>query len=279
MTQEKSGPPAPIRMVALDLDGTTLRTDKTVGPRTIKALHAAHAKGVEIVLASGRMTPAMEVTANAIGLDVCLVSYNGAVACSRVSEGRKRIYHQPLSPEIARELFEYAHPRRYQINFYDNDVIVSEDTPYLRPFIDIYRSRTGSPFHIVDRLDTYLDRAPTKLLFCVEPSKRPGIEHDLRPRFESRTTMLRTDPEYLEFLDPAVDKGLGVRKLAEMRGFGTHEVMAMGDGENDIAMLKIAGWAVAVANAGETCKKAAQVITQNDHDHDAVAEALERWVL
>ena len=266
-------------MIALDLDGTLLREDRSVGPRTIKALHAAHAKGIEIALASGRMTPAMEVTAAALELDVCIVSYNGAVVCGRGSQGRKRLFHQPLNPGIARELYEYAHPKKYQINFYDNDVIVSEDAPHLRPFIEIYRSRTGSPFHIVERLETYLDRAPTKLLFCVEPAIRKSIEEDIRPRFANRATIIRTDPEYLEFLDPEVNKGRGVAKLADILGIDMRHVMAVGDGENDVPMLSASGFGVAVANAGTSCKEVAKAVTINDHNHDAVAEAVERWVL
>ena len=269
----------PIRMIALDLDGTLLRSDCSIGTRTVKALQAAKAIGVEIVLASGRMTPAMEQTAALLGLDVCLVSYNGAVVCSRLSDGRKRLYHCPLNAGIARELFAYAHPRQYQINFYYEDVIVSEDGPHLRPFIDIYRTRTGSPYRIVERLDAYLECSPTKLLFLVDPSLRNGIENDIRPLFETRATIIRTDPEYLEFLDPSVDKGKGLVKLAAILGIEMTHVMAMGDGENDVPMLQAAGWGVAVANAKECCMAVAKAITISDHNNDAVAEAVERWVL
>lgn len=272
-------PEAPIRMIALDLDGTTLRTDKTVGPRTIKALRAAHAKGVEVVLASGRMTPAMEDTARRLEIDCCIVSYNGAAVCGRVSKGRPRLIHQPLSAAIARELYAYARANRYQANFYHEDVIISEDAPHLLPYVEIYRSRTGSPFNLVKNLEDYLHHSPTKFLLVMEPEIRPKVEAELRPRFGSLATIIRTDPEYLEFLDPNVNKGSGVAKLAEILGIEMRSVMAMGDGENDVPMLQAAGWGVAVANANSHCRAVAKAFTQNDHDNDAVAEAVERWVL
>lgn len=272
-------PAHPIKMIALDLDGTLLRADKSVGPRTAEALRAAHARGIEITLASGRMTPAMEQTAGALGIDVNIVSYNGAAVCGHAAGGRKRLYHQPLGVGVARELFQYARARRYQVNFYHEDVIVSEDAPHLMPYIDLYRNRTGSPYRLVSDLEDYLHYAPTKLLIVVDPPVRDAIDAELRPRFSPKATVIRTDPEFLEFLDPSVDKGRGVAKLAEILGIAMDSVMALGDGENDVPMLAAAGFGVAVANANPRAKSVARAVTHNDHNHEAVAEALERWIL
>lgn len=272
-------PAHPIRMIALDLDGTLLRTDKSVGPRTAEALRAAHAKGIEITLASGRMTPAMERTAAALGLDCNIVSYNGAAVCGHAAGGRKRLFHQPLNAGVARELFLYARERRYQVNFYHEDVIVSEDAPHLMPYVDLYRNRTGSPYRMVKNLEEFLHHAPTKLLLVVDPAIRNTIDAELRPRYSPRATVIRTDPEFLEFLDPSVDKGRGVEKLAEILGIPMHSVMAVGDGENDVPMISSAGFGVAVANAFPQVKAVAKAVTQADHNNDAVAEAIERWVL
>jgi len=266
-------------MIALDLDGTTLRHDKSVGARTVNALRAAHRKGIEIVLASGRMTPAMERTAEQLGIDCCIVSYNGAAVCGRGTGGRRRIFHQPLDASIARELFTFARERKYQVNFYHEDVILSEDAPHLMPYVEIYRSRTGSPYRFVSDLNEFLHHAPTKLLMVIAAELRNRVAEELRPRFGPRATMIRTDPEYLEFLDPQVNKGNGVVKLAEHLNIPMNQVMAIGDGENDVPMLQAAGFGVAVANANAECRAAARAITQNDNENDAVAEAIERWVL
>jgi hypothetical protein len=90
---------------------------------------------------------------------------------------------------------------------------------------------------------------------------------------------MRTDPEYLEFLNPAVNKGTALAELAGSLDIPLETVMALGDGENDIAMLAVSGWPVAVANAGPLCRAAARFVTDADHEHDGVAEAVERWVL
>jgi Cof subfamily protein (haloacid dehalogenase superfamily) len=272
-------PPAPIRLIALDLDGTLLRQDRSIGERTLKALQAAQRRGVEIVLASGRMTPAMESTAAQLAIDVCMVSYNGAVACTRAAEGRQRLFHKPLAAEVTRPLFAFAHARGYQVNFYHNDVILSEDGPHLRKWIDIYRGRTGSPFRFVERLEDYVHLSPTKLLFVVDPAIRNAIHEELRAEFEPKATIVHTDPEYLEFLDPAVNKGTALTALARKLDISMDAVMAIGDGENDTPMLEVAGWPVAVANAAPLCRAAARLVTDADHEHDGVGEAVERWVL
>lgn len=272
-------PTHPIKMIALDLDGTLLRKDKTVGPRTKEALREAHRRGIEVVLASGRMTPAMERTAEELDLDCCIVSYNGAAVVGRKSQGRNKLVHQPLDPVVAKKLFDYAKARDYQVNYYLDDVIHSEDTPTLRPWIDLYKNRTGSPYRFVGNLRDYLHRPPTKFLLVTDASLRAGIESDVRPMLGESATVIRTDPEYLEFLDPRVDKGWGVVKLAGILGIPTQSIMAMGDGENDISMLRSVGWGVAVKNALPPCKEAATAFTENDNENDAVAEAVEKWVL
>jgi Cof subfamily protein (haloacid dehalogenase superfamily) len=266
-------------MISLDLDGTLLRTDKTLGPRTKEALHAAHAKGIKIVLASGRMISSIERVAGMLDLDVCIVSCNGAAVFGPAADGRKPVFYRPLNADVARELVAYAKQHRYQVNFYQGSVIYSEDGPHLRPWIDIYSQRTGSFFKFVENLDDYLDLAPPKVLYVVDPDIRNAIQKELMPRFGSRVNMMRTDPEYLEFLEPGIDKGVGLTKLAEALGIPMGQVMAMGDGENDIAMLEVAGWPVAVANASPLCKAVGRFFTQSDNNHDAVAEAIERWTL
>lgn len=271
--------PEKIKLVALDLDGTLLRSDRTIGARTLAAIREAQARGVEIVLASGRMTVAMEEAADALGFDPYLVSYNGAAVCAKKAHGRNILFHRPLDAKIARELYGFARERRLQVNYYLDGVIVTEDEEFMRPWIELYRERTGSPFRRVPSLMPFLDRAPTKLLFLMEPSRRAEIARHWRERLAERALVICTEHEYLEFLDPGATKGEAVAFVAQMLGVRMSSVMAMGDGDNDVPMLKMAGWSVAPANANPSALDAAKAITKATHENDAVAEAFEKWVL
>lgn len=280
-SNERKRPPEPgaIRLINLDLDGTLLRRDNTIGARTIAALHEAHRRGVTVVLNSGRMTPAMERPAELLGLDVFLISYNGAVACAPRAERRRRLFERPMRLDVARELVALARERKLQLNYYLDELVYSEMHEHVRPWIELYRRRTGSPYRIVERIDAHLDRAPMKVLFIVEPALRDELEAELRPLYEPRATVTRTDPEYLEFLHPAVDKAAGLRGLCEALGIAMQEVLAVGDSDNDEPAVRAAGWGVGVANAREKVRAAADALTEADCDHDGVGEAVERWVL
>ena len=182
--QQTVSPVSPVRMIALDLDGTLLRTDKSVGPETLKALQAARARGVEIVLASGRMAASIERVAAGLGVNVCLISCNGSVVHGPAHDacGRKLIFYQPLKAEVAREIVAFGKARRYQVNFYHGDCIYSEDGPHLRPWIEIYHSRTNSPFTFVENLNDYLHLAPPKVIFVVDPKIRNALLEELEPQ-------------------------------------------------------------------------------------------------
>lgn len=274
-------PPRPgqIRLVSLDLDGTMLRSDNTIGERTRKALRAAHDRGVRIVLNSGRMTPSMEFAANLLDFDVHLISYNGAAAVGPRAHGRRKLFEQPMFLDVAQELLAFARQRGLQLNYYLDEVIYSEDAPHLRPHIDLYIRRTGSPYRFVESAAAHATRPPYKVLFVVDPQVRDPLEAELKPRYAARATITRTDPEYLEFLHPHVDKGVGLRGLAQALGIEMAEVMAVGDADNDEPMVREAGWGVGMANAKPSVRGVAAALTEADHNHDGVGEAIERWVL
>jgi len=268
-----------IRMLVLDLDGTLLRSDKTVGPRTLKALHAARDRGVEVVLNSGRMTASMEPVSEHIGIDCHIISYNGAAATAPRSQGRRRLFEKPLDVGVARELAGIAHTKRLQYNYYRDELVYSEKHADLQRFVDLYVKRTSSPFRFVDRLEDHLNVPPLKVLFVVDPPVREALYDELQPVFADRANVTKTDPEYLEFLHPEVDKGVGVQGLCDALKVPLSAVMAVGDGDNDAPMIGRVGWGVAVADARESVLKVAAAQTQNNCDHDAVAESIERWIL
>ena len=274
-------PPArgQIKMLVLDLDGTLLRSDKTVGSRTIAALQEAHKRGVEIVLNSGRMTAAMFPTAEKIGIDCNIISYNGAAATAPRSQDQKRLFEQPLDLDVALELAGIARKKRLQYNYYREERVYSEKHEDLMRFVDLYVQRTGSPYRFVERLEDHMSVPPLKVIFVVDPPVREALYDELQPRFEGRANVTKTDPEYLEFLHPAVNKGVGVQGLCDALSIPMSAVMAIGDGDNDAPMIGRVGWGVAVANARESVLERAAAKTENDCDHDAVAEATERWIL
>lgn len=281
--------PDKIRLVVSDVDGTLVRGDGSIGERTLRALRTVHHRGVHVALSSGRMPAALTPLAEKLGFPVILSGYNGAAIYGppgsnpnpapkdpAAVRGRRLIFHRPLEKQAAREIFAWGRQLGVQINYYLDEFIHTTDHPRTRPFLDLYRGRTGSPVRFVESMEPFLDRPPAKVLFVTTPERRELLyEEAVRRRFRANVT--RSDPEYLEFMEPSVNKGSGLATLCAELGVDPGRVMAVGDGENDVPLLRAAGWGVAVANARPAAKEAADIVTEADHEHDALAEALERW--
>ncbi len=269
---------ARIRLVALDLDGTLLGSDGRVPGPNREALSRAAQAGVTVALASGRMTDCIAPTAESLGIDCPVIAYNGGMVRGSGAEAREVVFHVPLPAEYGRELIDYCRGR-YLLNFYLDDALYAEGLPALAPWRKIYSDQTGAVYHLVDDLGVLRERAPTKAIIIASHDERERLHDEWAARWGDRTTIIKTNPEYLEFLNRDTDKGVALDALACHLGLAREEVMAMGDGDNDAPMLRAAGLGVAVANASPLTKESADLVMDLTHDECAVAKAVERYVL
>lgn len=278
-TKKKTAPSVPIRLIALDLDGTLLDDNKQISAATRDALHAAAARGVQIVLASGRMSPAITPVADDLAVDGPIISYNGARVIGPAAAGRDVWWNQPLPARYADELIAYHERHGIQMNYYLDDVLYSVDRPEMRPFLELYCRRTGSAPHFMSNLRGFIGREPTKIILLMKPSRRDELFDVFKKKYGGNVWVVKSDPEYLEFLNSAVNKGQAFRILCRRLGIDPAETMACGDGDNDADMLAAAGVGVAMANASEASKAAARYTTRRSNHEGGVAEAVERFVL
>jgi Cof subfamily protein (haloacid dehalogenase superfamily) len=265
-------------MIALDVDGTLLDDSKRVPPQNREALHEARARGVLIAIATGRMTPTVEPIERALEIDCAVIAYNGGKVVGMRSEGRPCLGHHPVDPSVADEVLRFSRENDLLLNFYHDDRLYAEDSPRRRRFMEIYEGRTTSRYQLVD-LDRFRGLPPTKLILLADPPERDRLHDVFEKELEGRAHVTRSDPEYLEFMAPGVDKGTALPALAARYGIALEEVMAMGDADNDCLMLRTAGLGIAVANARDCAKAAARMVTERTNNEAAVAEAVERWVL
>ena len=271
-------PRRPVRLIALDLDGTTLNTSKHIDEGNRSALRAAAEKGVTVVLASGRMTDCITPFAEELALDCMIISYNGGMARGLLADGRPELHHCPLQASYGAGLIDFCRDR-YMLNYYVDDVLHAQDRPELRQYAGIYSQRTGAKYHFVPDLDPYRESDPTKAIIVCDPGERERLYDEWIERWGGETTIVKTDPEYLEFLNKDTNKGVALADMAGRLGLHIDEVMAMGDGDNDADMLATAGLGVAVANASDLARANADVLLDVDHTECAVAAAVERYIL
>lgn len=261
-------------MITIDLDGTLLRSDGSVSDRTVRTLQAARDKGVVVAIATGRMYQTARSYGERLGLgDSPLLLFAGGLI--ETLESKKILFQQVIPREWAQELADLARRRGWQLQTYIDDVLrAARDDEWIRDYERITHSKAcicGDDFyHVQDDCNKLLSRGGHDDLVA----RKALIEKT----FPGRFNVLFSAPTFLEIMPQGVDKGEGIRRLGELYGIGTDEIMALGDSQNDLDMLKAAGFPVAMANAAEEVKAAAAYVTASNDD-DGVAAAVEKFVL
>lgn len=263
-----------IKMITIDLDGTLLRSDGSVSDRTVRTLQAARDKGVVVAIATGRMYQTARPYGERLNLgDSPLLLFAGGLI--ETLESKKILFQQAIPQQTAQELVDLAREQGWQMQTYIDDVLrAARDDEWIRDYERITHSKAcicGDDFyHVQGDCNKLLSRGGHDDLVA----RKALIEKT----FPGRFNVLFSAPTFLEIMPQGVDKGEGIRRLGELYGIGTDEIMALGDSQNDLDMLKAAGFPVAMANAAEEVKAAAAYVTASNDD-DGVAAAVEKFVL
>ena len=276
-------PAAPIRLAALDLDGTLLDSAKNLSERNRAALAAAAAKGVHIVPTTGRFFGMMPEAIRALPFVRYAITVNGAQVYDRATGGALARAEIPVATAVAAmevlDGFDCIYDC-YQDNWgWMTDAMqrkadrYAPDAHYLRMIREFRRP--------VPDLKAYLAAKGADvqkvMLFARDAADLPAIRAALAARFPA-LVLTQSTPNNVEINHPLAHKGEAMRRLAEALGFGLEDCMAFGDGLNDLTMVRDAGLGVAMANAAPEVLAAAKFVAPSN-DEDGVAVALERFVL
>jgi hydroxymethylpyrimidine pyrophosphatase-like HAD family hydrolase len=271
------------RLLALDIDGTLLRSDKTISPRTLAAVAAAHARGVRVVLVTGRRHPAARKIAGLLGFDIDLVLHNGAM----IIENGEVLRCLPLARALALRAVAVgracaADPVLHCGQGGEGRLMIEGIEPS-NTLLVYYLDRSHPDVTSVDRLDDALAEDPIQVMFggAIEPMSmlraRLGEELGDAVRID-RTVYPGQGVQILDVLRAGVGKAEAVRFLQERWGVGAEATLAIGDNWNDHEMLEAAGLGLVMGNADpEMLRLGLGVLPTNDED--GVAVAIEREIL
>ncbi len=262
-----------IKLVATDLDDTLLRRDLTISERTVQTVQEAVKRGVVVTVATGRMYCSALLHARRLGVNVPLITYNGALI--RTVESGETLYKQTLEEATAAKVLAVSREKGWFVQSYREDVL---HVPVMNDWVARYAARTVVE-PVVDG-DAFYENPgrPHKLLLIASPEEIPAMQAEVRRLFGNELHVTSSKPQFLELVHPQASKGVALAFLADYYGIRQDEVMAIGDSNNDMEMIRYAGLGVAVANAVEEVRLAAQAVTAS-HQEDGVAEAIERFVL
>ena len=276
----------PIRLIAMDLDGTLLDSHGKVPEPNAQAISAAAERGVEIVIVTGRRFHSARLSAAALACNVDFIASNGALIKSAAGE---TFYRRLLPVEVAREVLErtpefrpcagviFDRPHERQVIFEKIDW----SGAYVGPYLARHREQVAEVQPLTECLD---GEDPVEILYLSDCAAiRQIAERLANSPLSSRYTLAMTEYQarnlsMLDVLQRGVSKGTALAEWASRRGFTRDEVMAIGDNWNDREMLQYAGLPVVMGNSVTELKESGWEIT-NSNDDCGVALAIRKHVL
>lgn len=265
-----------IRFLATDLDGTLLTTEKTITPFTKEVLIEEQKRGLTIILASGRPLYSILPFAEQLELQKFggyIISFNGSLVWD-CAEG-KAIKEQAISLSLIPELVE-AVGSDFRIHGYKGNCIVVQGKPDEHSH---YISRANKmPLIETNNFVQTITEPQHKCIVTGAPRRLWHLEKRLRKQFEQSLSICRSESFLLEIMPKGIDKAEALRELLERVGGKADELLCLGDGYNDLNMMRLAGISCAPSNAKKPVKQAASFVTKSN-DRDGVAHAVVEFLM
>jgi len=275
----------PVKLLALDIDGTLLTPRGEITPRTQEAINQARRRGVVVVLVTGRRFGSARELVLRLELDLPLISHNGAL--TKNIETLETVDFHPLDAATARQIIKIGRQQQVDMICCDDPhgmgtmVIegISEKNRAMHRYLDKYRD---SVVEVPDLLE-YVQTAPIQMMFsgCCDPIDE--FAETLARAMDGQIQIFKTryrsvDLSILDALSTTASKGSSLAALAAQHNIAREEVMAVGDNHNDLTMLRYAGLGVVMANAEDELKQMGFCLTASNEE-DGVAQAIEKYIL
>lgn len=265
------------KLLVLDLDGTLTDNRKQITEHTLRTLIDAQERGLKIVLASGRPTYGIVPIAEKLRLKEYggyILSYNGGEIIDW--QTGKLMYEHVLDPEVLPYLYQCARDYGFAIVTYKDKYVLTErpDDEYVQKEAILNVMETKK----VDNFLEAIDFPVAKCLIVGEPERLATLEKEMYEHLKERMGVFRSEPYFLELVPKGIDKAQSLAVLLKEIGMKREEMIAVGDGFNDLSMIKFAGLGVAMANAQEVVRQGADYITLSNEE-DGVAAVVEKFIL
>ncbi|HBT15965.1 MAG TPA: Cof-type HAD-IIB family hydrolase [Firmicutes bacterium] len=261
------------KLIAVDVDGTLLDSNKNLTTETINAIHQAVEKGLIFTICTGRPIQGVEPLIEKIGLDLPFITYNGAMIV--MGKSREILFEVKMSNEDVKVVVELG--QKYgttTIIWVDNKLYVQQLTQQAYDYGEMSKTK---PLLIKD-LNELIDKGVTKVLWYDQVETIAKFQNEVGPFLNKTINYHISQPFLLEFVDIKASKAKSLARLGGYFGIKQEEIIAIGDGYNDLSMIEYAGLGVAMANAEEAIKNRADYVTLSN-DKNGVAHVIYRFVL
>lgn len=267
------------KILFVDLDATLLCDDKTISEKNLDAIRCMLDAGHYVALATGRPIESGRSVAKKLGLTMpgfYIVAFNGAVIYDCAADCV--LLKKSIPIDVVQDIFERAEKAGIYAQTYNNvDIITTRHTKEL----DCYRERTHLSYKLSDKILDVLDDEPQKVLL-IDLEDKERLKKFRRDNFsweQGRCCSIFSSEQYLEYCPVDTSKGTALEYLRKILNMPLDSTVAVGDEQNDVSMIKAAHVGVAMKNGIKEIKEAADYVTENDNNHSAVAEVIEKFIL
>ncbi|AGB41735.1 HAD-superfamily hydrolase, subfamily IIB [Halobacteroides halobius DSM 5150] len=260
------------KLVAVDMDDTLLDENQQISKKNREVISSLLDQKINIVLASGRPYASLATYADNLGVVLPLITANGSlIKCSLTD----KIYHKlNLNLKYAQEILTYAQEYDYEISVYYEDKIITNYSARAK----LHRELKEVNNIVLDK-NLELESDPIKLLLHHQEDEilEQGFK-DLEDKYEEQLYITSAGVESIEVMTQGANKGNALTYIMNKLNIKPEEVIAIGNGDNDLPMFEVAGLAVAMGNSLEQVKQQADFVTKSNQQ-DGVAYALEKFIL
>ena len=265
-----------IKLVVTDIDDTLVNSRNEISEKNREVIEKCKEQDIKVILASGRPDFGMMKIVEDLKLDSYdnyLLSYNGArIANLKTGEV---VYEKFLSPERIKFLIDIALENDCDILTYQNgDVLTNRDNEYARVEVGL----VGAKLIIAENMKEHIKEGAAKVIILKHPDEAQAVKEKLQNELGDEYEVATSKPFFIEVNDKGISKGDSLDALCKKLGLTKDNVMALGDGLNDLSMIEFAGMGVAVDNANPVLKEAADFISKSN-DEDGFAYAIEKFIL
>lgn len=263
------------KLIALDIDGTLTNDEKKITANTLNTLLELQKNGILIMPASARPVPGLYSVSNELKLSRhhgILMAYNGGKVIDATDGTLLSETH--IDMEIARSILRFLKTLPVTIILDDGKRFYVEDAHGYKVEYECWNNQMECTE--VDSLADFLNFSPVKILLAIDPDQILAIQDTIRSQISADLIVMRTAPFYLEIIPSSINKGKALLDVCSRLGIDPADTAAFGDSENDIPMIKAAGCGIAMGNAEEVVKAAADKITLSNNS-DGIAYALKEF--
>lgn len=272
------------KLLVLDIDGTLTNSKKEITPKTKNKIREILEMGHMVMIASGRPTPGVQRYVDELELKKYggyTITFNGA-RVQNCTTGQD-IYEHKMKQKFVEPVYRFAKEKKMGIATYSNDMdkgtfpqIIVADS--IGEYHQLESDLTGLSIDSVDDFVKAIDYDPYKLLLTDDPAISEQHMLELRELYGEELNVIRSEPFFVEVMAKGIDKATTLAKIIGPLGIEYENTICCGDGFNDISMVRYAAVGVAMENAQEAVKEAANYITSSN-DNDGIAEVIDKFIL